>query len=101
MLGISICLLYFGCLLGIASLLLIYGTFKRRSKLLIPYLVALFDTVSLIILLKVLPEYILYFNVLFIGALLLLIILIGELREPVDLMELRFGKLVKLKRSFE
>lgn len=76
MLGVNICLIFFGWLLVIASLLLIYGTFKRQSKLLIPYLFALFETVLLIILLEVLPEFI---DDLYVGWFLLLNFLIGEL----------------------
>lgn len=74
-LGVNICLIFFGWLLAIASLLLIYGTFKRQSKLLVPYIFALFETVLLIILLEVLPEFI---DNLGVGWFLLLNFLIGK-----------------------
>jgi len=57
-LGVNICLIFFGWFLVIASLLLIYGTFKRQSKLLVPFIFAFFATVLLVILLEVLPEFI-------------------------------------------
>jgi len=57
-LGVNICLIFFGWILAIASLLLIYGTFKRQSKLIVPFMFALFATVLLVILLEVLPEFI-------------------------------------------
>lgn len=74
-LGVNICLIFFGWILAIASLLLIYGTFKRQSKLIVPYLFALFETVLIVILLEVLPEFI---DNLGVGWFLLLNFLIGE-----------------------
>lgn len=58
LLGVNICLIFFGWVLAISSFLLIYGTFKRQSRLLIPYLFALFETTLLVICLEVLPEFI-------------------------------------------
>ena len=57
-LGVNICFIFFGWLLVIASLLLTYGTFKRQSRMCLPYMFALFETVLLIILLECLPEFI-------------------------------------------
>lgn len=74
-LGVNICLIFFGWLLAITSLLLIYGTFKRQSKLLIPYIFALFETVLLVILLEILPEFI---DNLGVGWFLLLNFIIGK-----------------------
>lgn len=74
-LGVNICLIFFGWILVIASLLLIYGTFKRQSKLLLPYIFALFETVLLVILLEILPEFI---DNLGVGWFLLLNFLIGK-----------------------
>lgn len=75
MLGVNICLIFFGWLLLIASVLLVYGTFKRQSKLLLPYIFALFETVLLVILLEVLPEFI---DNLGVGWFLFLNLLIGK-----------------------
>lgn len=58
LLGVNITLIFIGWVLVIASLLLIYGTFKRQSRLLIPFMFALLQTVSLVILLEFLPEFI-------------------------------------------
>lgn len=74
-LGVNICLIFFGWLLLIASALLVYGTFKRQSKLLLPYIFALFETVLLVILLEVLPEFI---DNLGVGWFLLLNFMIGK-----------------------
>lgn len=74
-LGVNICLIFFGWVLAIASLLLVYGTFKRQSRLLVPYLIALFGTVLVVILLEVLPEFI---DNLGVGWFLLLNLLIGK-----------------------
>lgn len=74
-LGVNICLIFFGWVLAIASLLLIYGTFKRQSKLVVPFMFALFATVLLVILLEVLPEFI---DNLGVGWFLLLNFLIGK-----------------------
>lgn len=74
-LGVNICMIFFGWILVIASLLLIYGTFKRQSKLLLPYIFALFETVLIVILLEVLPEFI---DNLGVGWFLLLNFLIGK-----------------------
>lgn len=82
-LGVNICLIFFGWILLIASSLLIYGTFKRQSKLIVPYIFALFATVLLVILLEVLPEFI---DNLGVGWFLLLNFLIGK----TVLIELKF-----------
>jgi uncharacterized membrane protein YecN with MAPEG domain len=74
-LGVNICLIFFGWILVIASVLLAYGVFKRQSRLTVPYIVALFETVLLVILLEVLPEFI---DQLSVGWFLLLNFLIGE-----------------------
>lgn len=58
LLGVNITLIFFGWLLVISSILLAYGTFKRQSRLTIPYLFAIFETVLLVILLEALPEFI-------------------------------------------
>lgn len=58
MLGVNICFIFFGWLLVIASVLLAYATFKRQSRLCIPYIIALFETVLIVILLECLPEFI-------------------------------------------
>jgi predicted membrane protein len=74
-LGVNITLIFFGWILAIASVLLVYGTFKRQSRLLVPYLFALFETVLLVILLEVLPEFI---DNLGVGWFLLLNLMIGK-----------------------
>jgi hypothetical protein len=73
--GVNICMIFFGWILLITSLLLIYGTFKRQSRLIVPYIFALFETVLIVILLEVLPEFI---DNLGVGWFLLLNFLIGE-----------------------
>lgn len=80
MLGVNICLIFFGWFLLIASALLVYGTFKRQSKLLLPYIFALFETVLLVILLEVLPEFI---DNLGVGWFLLLNFMIGKQQHVV------------------
>jgi hypothetical protein len=82
-LGVNICLIFFGWLLVIASCLLIYGTFKRQSKLLLPFIFAFFETVLLVILLEILPEFI---DNLGVGWFLLLNIVIGEKSHRIDLV---------------
>ncbi|KAG5677516.1 hypothetical protein PVAND_007271 [Polypedilum vanderplanki] len=57
-LGVNICLIFFGWILLISSVLLAYAVFKRQSRLTIPYIFALFETVLLVILLEILPEFI-------------------------------------------
>lgn len=74
-LGVNICLIFFGWILVIASVLLVYATFKRQSKLVLPYIFALLEAVLLVILLEVLPEFI---DNLGVGWFLLLNFLIGE-----------------------
>jgi hypothetical protein len=73
-LGVNITLIFFGWLLALSSLLLAYGTFKRQSRLCVPYIIALIEAVLLIILLEVLPEFI---DKLGVGWFLLLNFLIG------------------------
>lgn len=75
MLGVNICLIFFGWLLVIASVLLVYGTFKRQSKLMLPFIFAFSETALLVILLEILPEFI---DNLGVGWFLLLNFLIGE-----------------------
>ncbi|CAO1329440.1 unnamed protein product [Diamesa hyperborea] len=58
LLGVNITLIFFGWLLLIASVVLIYATLKRQSKLVLPYIIALFSCVLLVILLELLPEFI-------------------------------------------
>lgn len=56
--GVNITLIFIGWILIIASCLCIYGTFKRQSRMLIPFMFALLQAVSLVILLEFLPEFI-------------------------------------------
>jgi hypothetical protein len=74
-LGVNICLIFFGWILVISSVLLAYGVFKRQSRLTVPYIFALFEAVLLVVLLEVLPEFIDNFDV---PWFLLLNFLIGE-----------------------
>lgn len=75
-LGVNITLIFFGWILVISSLLLAYGTFKRQSRLCVPYIFAVFEVVLLVILLEILPEFI---DNLDVGWFLLLNFLIGIL----------------------
>lgn len=74
-LGVNITLIFFGWLLVISSFLLAYATFKRQSRLCVPYMFALFETVLLVILLEALPEFI---DNLGVGWFLLINFLIGK-----------------------
>jgi hypothetical protein len=71
---VNITLIFFGWLLVLSSILLAYGTFKRQSRLTIPYIFALFEAVLLVILLEALPEFI---DNLGVGWFLLINFLIG------------------------
>lgn len=80
LLGVNICMIFFGWILVISSALLAYGVFKRQSRLMVPYALALFETVLLVILLEVLPEFVDNLSVLWF---LLLNFLIGKCKSQL------------------